>query len=365
MRHGRVPGHEDHVHPGPERERGDLAVKASGARALHLEGVTHHQSGETHFRPEHPAEDLRRKDGGPVVPAVERRHGQVPGHDRRDPGVHRRPEGSEVHRIQMLPAGGHEGEPVMGVRSGPAVPGKMLGGGQRPAGLDAAQERDPELPNEIRIGAERARADHRARGALQDIQNRGQDQVDAYRPRLPRHDPALPLEGGGIGRRRRLHGGGEPGAARRAHGRPPFVVGGNQHRERRRVLEGGGDFAGSLRAPREHHHSAEPAGGGHREQLAALGVRRVRERRRRPRHQHLPHFLLEVQSGEDPPRRLAGFLRTPGGRDQEQEPGQAVPSRRSASHAPFALLRLFAAARRGWCWCPSAGCPRPSSSRSW
>ena len=289
----------------------------------------------------------------------------MPGHDRRDPGVHRRPEGSKVHRVEVLPAGGHEGEPVMGIRSRPAVPGKMLGGGQRPAGFDAAQERNPELRRETGIRAEGTRPDHRARGALQDIQNRGQDQVDAHRPRLPRHDPALPFERRGVGRRRELHGRREPGAARRAHGSSPFVVGGDQHRERRRILEGRGDLARSLRAAREHDHPAQPAGFRHLEQGPALGIGRVRELRRRPRHQHLTHFLPDIQPREDPARRLAGFLGAPDRRGEEHEHGPPVPDQRGASHGLSGPLRPFAAARHGSCSCPFGGCPRPSSWRSW
>ena len=362
VRHGRVPGHEDHVHPRPERQRRDLAVEAPGARTLHLQSVAHHESGESHLRPEHAVEDLRRQNGGPVVPAVKRRHRQMPGHDRRDPGVHRRPEGREVHRIEVLPAGGHEGEPVMGIRSGTAVPGKVLGGGQRPAGLDAAQERNPELRRETWIRAEGTRPDHRARGALQDIQNRGQDQVDAHRPRLPRHDPALPFERRGIGRRRELHGRREPGAARRAHGSSPFVVGGDQHRKRRRALEGRGDLAGSLRGAREHDDPAQPAGLGHLEQRPPFPIREVPELGRRPRHQHLSHLRFEGQPRQHPARRLGGFLRAQAGRDQQHSEG---PDQPGAAHSPSTPLRPSAAPRRGSCWCPFAGCPLPSSWKSW
>ena len=58
VRHHGISRNQNHVHSRPERKRRHLTVEAACPRALHLQGVTHHESGEPHLRPQHSVEDL-------------------------------------------------------------------------------------------------------------------------------------------------------------------------------------------------------------------------------------------------------------------------------------------------------------------
>ena len=141
--------------------------------------------------------------------------------------------------------------------------------------------------------------------------------MDPHRPRLPRHDASLAFESHGIGRRRRLHRRREADAAGRAHRGSPLVVGGNEHRERRDILQRRGDFPRAFGAAGEHDNPSQPAAFRQLEQFPALGISHVSEFRRGSRHQHLAHSLFERQSGEDPPGRFSGLLRTRGRRAEQ------------------------------------------------
>ena len=152
--HHRIARHQDDIHPGLERERRHFTIEASGARALHLQRVAHHQPVEPHLRAKHPLEHFRGQDGRAIVPAVERRHRQVSRHHRGNPRRHRRAEGSEIHRVEMFPIRGHQSEPVVGVRAGSAVSGKVLRSGERSTRFDPSQKRDAQIHHHTRVGTE-------------------------------------------------------------------------------------------------------------------------------------------------------------------------------------------------------------------
>ena len=120
--------------------------------------------------------------------------------------------------LQRGPALREHRQFVVAVGGGVAVAGEVLEGGRDPAALQAPDRRADLRGDGLRVGAERAGADHRAAVRSEHVGDRREVHVDPHRGELGAADPP-----GGLGQRRlagraERHRGGQRGHARRGPG---------------------------------------------------------------------------------------------------------------------------------------------------
>ncbi|CAM5625059.1 Vitamin B12 import system permease protein BtuC [Streptomyces fumanus] len=305
------------VHPGgdgPYRRPAD-AVPA-GDRA-HLDGVADHQPVEAQLAPEQVLEDARAERGRPV--RIVGRHQQVGAHHGPHPRVERRPERRQRPGLDLLPAGGADGQVVVGVDGDVPVAGEVFGAGGDARRLQAPDPGGGVPGHHLGAGAEGPYADHRVVGVGVDV--RARRVVEAH----PGGAQLLAQVGGDrLGQCHVVHGaeGEVAGPAGAGGGLDPgdvpglLVDGDDQRRVLRAQLPGQpGDLLGGDDVAGEQHDGGESAGDVPQHPVGCLGADEA-----------------GLQDGEREPSQLAavravGHWRAPFGRNGGTPSAWSVPRR--------------------------------------
>ena len=162
----------ERVGAGRDRTNGRLLDAHQVGDGAHLEGIADHES---------VVPELAAQESGDDRPAERRRLGvqsgndEVRRHDRADARVDR---GAEGHQRRLPVARGDRQRQVR-VDGRVAVAGEVLGAGDDTLRLRAADERRDVAGDQLRIGAERADADHGVVGVRVHVGDRREVQADA------------------------------------------------------------------------------------------------------------------------------------------------------------------------------------------
>ncbi len=297
QRHPQVGGHEDDIGARAHRVDGCLADPRL-ADPFHVHGVGDDETVEAHLA----AQDLLVEGGGQrrgTAARVEAGHRDVAHHDRVHPGSDRRPEGRPLHELEAAAVAVDQGQVLVAVDGGVAVPREVLGRGHQPAAARTHDEGGAEPPDHLRVLAEGADVDHRVVGVVVDIHHRREGPVDAQRPAFPRRH--LADEAGGLLGAGRADGhceGQVDGAPGNAEGQATLHVHRHQERHPGLLLEAVEETRDRRLLGAHEDHAADPGVPDRTDEV---------ERRRRPRvprvaglrdHDHLRRLLLEGHRGQ-------------------------------------------------------------------
>ena len=198
--------------------------------AAHFHGVRHQQALEAHLVAQQPGHDGRRKGRRQARRRVEGRDEEMRGHDRADTRRDGFAEREKLHAVQAGPVSGNGRQADVGILGRIAVAREVLGGGDHPVVLAAANERPREAGDELGRFADGPDVDDGVVGIDVDVHDGRVGLVNAHRPALEGRDPSHPvrqlLRAGSPDR----HEGREQGRVRDLVAGPPLEVRGDEKR---------------------------------------------------------------------------------------------------------------------------------------
>ena len=233
---GYVQRQQDHIVPGQHRFNGRFAGPVLGRDRAHLHAIGDNDPLKAHASAQQICgngarvgrrDDLRFKAG----------HGDMRHHHHADLRVTCRLKRRQFHRVYFRQFTGDDGQRSVAVGAGVAMAGEVLGGGNEPMVLSAANERGPKFGHDLRIIAVGTEIDDGIFRIVVHVHHRGVRHMDAHGPGLDGRNAALLIGVVLIKSGRYAHVAGKLRRPGDELSHTTLVVGGDQQRNFRHGLE--------------------------------------------------------------------------------------------------------------------------------
>ena len=271
--------------------------------ASHIQRVGDDETIEAEFIAEQAADNSRRERRRSATFGLERRHGEVPGHDRACSGGKGRAKRRQFHRVEMGAVARDGGQVEMRVDLSIAVAGEMFGRGKRAVFFNAADVCFDERRNPLRIFAERAHVDDGVVGVAVYVRDGRENPVHANGPRFGRGNASDRVGVLGTAGRSNGHGMRKRRAILEAHGGAAFEIRRKEQGDARCFLqeinERGGlvwltAFDSEGAGTRAQHESTDVVVLNRAQQLTIFRAIEGREFAMERQHDELPKLFLQA-----------------------------------------------------------------------